>query len=273
MKSFKAITIICFFFVTIGLFFGLSKAQTEAQIDPTENAEVSTTNAGLVVKVADGDALPISIKLSNFGGGKRVDVLLKYSILTSKGVEIYSISDTIAVETTASFIKTITIPSGTAPGTYIAKTSIIYNGQLVPATTQFTFTVEPKILGIFQNDFILYGIIIVVVGFLLILLGSALIKRSRMMRLAPLDYSDVPKNQRIFYEILSDTIMQMRQRAGDEALDIASHVNGLKIDEKTGRILSISDQPSKIIATLVAEYEKLLGKKVSFSFRREAENK
>jgi hypothetical protein len=61
--------------------------------------------------------------------------------------------------------------------------------------------------------------------------------------------------------------MQMRGRVGDQALEIASHIDGLKIDKETGRVLDLTEPPAKIIATLVSEYEKLLGKKVSFSFR------
>ena len=82
------------------------------------------------------------------------------------------------------------------------------------------------------------------------------------------DYSDKPKDQIIYYEMLSDTIVQMRLRVGDKAIDIATHINGLTIDEKTGRVLSFSDDPAKIVATLVSEYGKKLGEKVSFAIRK-----
>lgn len=240
-----------------------------AETATTQNAQVNTSNAGIATKVAAGELLPISVKLSNFGGGKRVDVLVKYSIFNNNGNEIYSASETVAVETTDNFIKKIQVPFGTTPGTYTAKTSVTYQGQQVPATTQFSFTVERKILGIFQSDFILYGSIAIIISILLVLLGRLLIKRQRAMRFIPFDYSNIPHSKRTFYEILSDTIMQMRGRVGDDALIIASNINGLKIDIKTGRILTLTDKPAKIIATLVSEYEKRLGKKVSFSFRRE----
>lgn len=72
---------------------------------------------------------------------------------------------------------------------------------------------------------------------------------------------------RTFYEILSDTIMDMRQRVGDQAIIIANSIDGLKIDPDSGKVLSISENPSKIIAELVSKYEVELGKKVSFLFR------
>lgn len=256
----------CLSTVLVGLF--LMPSVLFAQTDITKNARVDTSNAGVVVKVAPGELLPISVKLSNFGGGKRVDVLVAYSIFSSAGEEIYLTNETVAVETTNNFIKTIQIPFGTTGGTYIAKTSITYLGQVVPATTQFPFTVEKKILGIFQSNFFFYGGIAILTSLLMILLGHSLIKRRRAMRLTPFDYSDISHDMRIFYEILSDTIMEMRERVGDEALKIATNINGLKINKETGRVLALTEHPSKIIATLVSDYERLLGKKVSFSFRR-----
>lgn len=230
--------------------------------------EVDTSNAGFIAKVAPGELLPISVKLSNFGGGKRVDVVIKYTILTSAGEEIYSSNETMAVETTADFIKTIQIPFTTNPGTYIAKTTINYEGQLVPATTQFPFTVEWKIIGLFQSDFFRYGGITILFSIIMFALGHELVKRRNVTRFTPLDYSNIPHQRRVFYELISDTVMGMRQRVGDAALDIAAHTDGLVIDEKTGRVLKFTESPSKVVAQLVSGYEKALGQKVSFSFRK-----
>lgn len=261
MKSLSRIALVFLLTSAMGLIFTV-------QASDNENTQVATSNAGGVVKVAPGEILPISIKLSNFGGNNRVDVLLTYGIFTSAGNEIYSNSETVAVETTASFVKTIQIPFGISPGTYIAKTFITYEGQLAPATTQFPFIVERKILGLFQSDFFLYGAVTVVVSISTFLLGRALIKRRRASRFILFDYSNISQDKRTFYEILSDTIVSMRGRVGDDALLIASRIDGLKINRETGRVISITESPSKIIATLVLEYEKKLGKKVSFSFRR-----
>lgn len=259
MKLLNNVILACLFIIAPGLIF----------ISPIAFAQqVNTSNAGLVVKVAPGELLPISVKLSNFGGNNRVDVLITYGIFASSGKEIYSTNETVAVETTANFVKTIQIPFDAAPGIYTARTSIIYGGQLVPATTQFPFTVERKIFGLFQSDFFLYGGVTAVVSVLMVLLGRALVKRRSATRFTPFDYFDISRDKRTFYEILSDTIMQMRQRVGDDALLIASRIDGLKINEETGRVLYIAENPSKIIASLVSEYEKTLGKKVSFSFRK-----
>ena len=245
-------------------------SSVSAQEDTVKNVLVETTSAGVPVKVAAGEFLPVEVTLKDFGSGSKVDVLIKYSIFDNTDKEIYSTSDTVAVVTTASFVKEVQVPLGVPPGIYVAKTSIIYLGQLSPATTEFSFTVERKILGVFQSDLILYGGLTTSFSVLMVLFGYTLVKRIRAARLHVFDYSYIPKNERVFYEILSDAIMTMRMRAGDEALFIASNIDGLKINSKTGKVVSFTSSPSKIIATLVREYENVLGKKVSFAFRPKA---
>ena len=232
-------------------------------------AEVHTNSASLVSKVAPGEFLPLSVKLLNFGSQNRVDVDVSYEILNKKGERVHFIKETVAVETTASFVKTIQIPFDVSPGEYTAKTYISYQGQLVPAVSSFPFKVERKIAGFFQSDFIYYLGFTLFISILTLIFGHTLMKHYRKNRLSPIDYSDIPHDLRIFYEILSDTIMEMRERVGDDAISIATKIDGLKIDKDTGRVLELSSSPAKIIATLVSEYEKLLGKKVSFSLRPE----
>jgi hypothetical protein len=266
MKSLKNTILIRLSIAMIGLVF--LPFIVFAQSDVTKNAQVNTSNAGLVAKVAPGELLPISVKLLNFGGGKKVDVTISYEITDLNGKIILNNTETIAVETTASFIKEIQIPFNTAPGRYIAKSSIAYLDQVAPATTEFPFIVESKIFGLFQEDFYLYGSIVLLVGVTMGIVGRLWVRRRRATRLVPMDYSDIAHDERIFYEILSDIIMEMRERVGDDALLIASRINGLKIDKETGQVLTFTEHPSKVIAELVSKYEKLLGKKVSFSFRQ-----
>lgn len=255
--------------VAIILSLHLSPLFASAQESVTKDARVDTDSAGLVTRVAPGELLPISISLANFGGGRRVDVLVISRILDETGAERHTSSETVAVETTANFVKTIQIPSTLPPGRYVASTSVAYAGQLVPATSTFSFTVERKVLGQFQSDLVLYGGAALGAGLLLFALGRTWVAYRRPRRAELLEYDDIPHDVRTFYEIISDTVTQMRQRVGDDALVIASHIDGLSIDERTGRVLSLSKPPAKVIATLVTEYEKSLGQKVSFSFRQE----
>ncbi len=230
-----------------------------------QSGEVRSEQSRLSARAAPGETLPFAVKLLNFGFTKRTDVQITYRITDSAGNEIYSESETVAVETTASFVKDIPIPPGTPPGTYLASSDITYPGQVEPAHSEFYFSVEPKIFGLWQRDFYLYGGGTILFAVLIAILARAFIRHRRASRFAPHDYRNVPYAERVFYELISDTVMSMRQRVGDQALIIASQIDGLKIDEQ-GKVIQLTAKPSKVIADLVSRYEKL-GQKVSFSFR------
>lgn len=233
--------------------------------EPKTN-EMETGSGRLVSKVAPGEFLPISVKLINFGEGRRVDVDVDYQILNSNNVVVFSQSETVAVETTASFVKNIQIPLDLPSGEYIASSKITYEGQEVPATSKFEFSVERKIAGIFVSQFILYGTVTILVGIAFAVLSRLIIKR-RASRSNPHEYSDVPKEERLFYEIISDIIMQMRSHKGDQAIQIAGKIDGLVINEENGRVLKINKDPAEIVALLIFQYQKSFGKKMIFSPR------
>ncbi len=255
--------------ITVALFFpfvsvsALETTQPVPVAQVLKNARVDTSNEGMDSRVAPGDRLLMAVRLANFGGGKKVDVKITYTVLDGKGLTLYTSAETVAVETTANFIKTIPISKLTPPGIYTAKSFITYQDQVVPATTEFTFTVDHKYFGLFFDDFLKYSSITMVLGVLLGMIGHILVKRYRVARLKPFEYSSLPHNERVFYELLSDTLLDMRKRVGDVALDIATDIDGFKIDKNTGQVLQISKSPSKIIALLVSRYEGLFGKKYS----------
>ena len=239
-----------------------------ATIMAQEGSEIKTSSGNLVTRVAPGELLPVQVNLTNFGGGKRVDVTINYHILDRNGNDVVTENETVAVETTASYIKIIQIPRNVPPGQYTAEARITYQGQKVSATANYQFTVERKIAGMFVSQFAVYGIITVFVGIVFVILSRLIKKKLRVSRLAPHEYPETPKEERIFYEIISDIIAQMRQRVGNKALDIAKSIDDLVIDENNGRILIIKKSPAKIIAFLILKYEKMLGEKVSFAFPR-----
>lgn len=256
--------------VFVVLLFGNSHyAQSAPRIALAQDVRVDTSNTAIASKVAPGDLLPIAVKLLNFGSNQRVDVVITYTITDNKNIVVAVEHETVAVETTASFVKTFQIPQGIDSGIYVAHASIVYPDQITPATTQFSFTVEQRYLGLFEDDFITYGGFTIIVGLLMGILGHIFVRRVRASRFKPISYSDIPKDDRVFYELISDTILGMHEKVGDVAFDIAGNIPGMKIDKDTGRVLSLSDRPSKIVAALVAEYEKVLGKKVSFALRQE----
>lgn len=164
----KSLCLKCFYLLAITLiiaswFFAVAAIAQES--------EVKTSSANLVTRVAPGELLPVSVKLVNFGGGRRVDVTIDYSILNEKGDVVLTEKETVAVETTASFIKILQIPQNTPPGNYTAQSSITYQGQKVPATASYQFTVERKIAGMFVSQFLIYGAITLVVGIIFAFIG------------------------------------------------------------------------------------------------------
>ena len=56
--------------------------------------------------------------------------------------------------------------------------------------------------------------------------------------------------------------MQMRYRVGDRAIEIAGNINGLVIKEGSGRVLEINKDPAEIVALLVLQCQKQIGKKM-----------
>lgn len=226
------------------------------------------TSGALISKVAPGELLPVSVKLLNFGGGKRVDVTLWYRIFDSAGGEVLSISETVAVETTASFVKLVQVPHNFLPGIYTVRTDIAYAGQEVPATSQFPFTVERKFAGLFVNQLAVLGVSTFAVAAMGAFAGRFFVRRRRVMDVGQYDYLEVPQHERVFYRIIADTITQMRLRVGDDAMRIAQNISGLTVDFETGKVLKIEKDPSKIVALLVLRYETLLGQRVSFDLTK-----
>lgn len=223
-------------------------------------------------KIAPGEILPVSVKLVNFGSQQRVDVIVTYEIFDKNGSQVYADSETVAVDTTASFIKRIQLPKDIKPGAYTVQTSMKYPYQEAPAVSKFQIVVEEKIGGFFISDLILYGIILAIIIIIAIILTYFLSRKKPEFDVDYYDYSDKPKDQMIYYEILSDIISEMRLRVGDDALIIAEDIPGLTINAKTGLIIDIKKEPAEIIALLIARYGKILGKKVSFSLRQKKHN-
>ena len=254
-------TILFLAVLLIGYTFQVSAAE------PTIK-QVKTSGEAMALRVAPGELLPISVKLVNFGGGKKIDVTINYQILDSNNTVEVDETETVAVETTASFIRNIQIPNGLPPGKYTAISNISYEGQEIPATSKFQFTVEKKIAGIFVSQLILYGIIILLVGVAFAIVSRLLIKHRQASRITPHEYPDVPKQDRLFYEIISDVIMQMHHHIGDKALEIARNIDGLVINKNNGRVLEINKDPAEIVALLLLQYEKNTGKKMSFAPRK-----
>lgn len=260
-----------FVFLVLLTGFLSAKAQdtpigAEADIGTVDASQESGKN-----RIGAGEILPVSIKLVNFGSQKRVDVIVNYKIFDSNNNEIYSESETVAVETTAGFVKKLQLPYNIKPGTYSLMSSLIYPDQQQPAESKFFFRVERKFAGFFVSDLILYIIVILFIILIAVAITytfTALNKRRSLVH----DYTDKPKNEIIYYEILSDVISQMRLRIGNDALEIAKGIPDLEINDKNGLVVNIKKNPAKIVALLIDRYEEATGSRVSFSLPQKTHN-
>lgn len=253
-----------FFLIASGI---SAQAQTNNYDSAVGIGNIDTQSESAESRFAPGEFLPISIKLVNFGSQKRVDVVINYKILDGNENEIYSENETVAVETTASFIKRIQLPYNIKPGTYTVESILNYPDQIQPAVSKFPLLVEKKLGGFFQSDLIFYAVIFIFTLSTIIILIYLFNGWNKKRAFDSHDYSDKPKEQMIYYEILSDIISQMRLRIGDDAIEIAKNTPDLEINEKNGLIISIKKDPAKIIALLIFNYEKLYGQRISFGLR------
>lgn len=254
--------IINFYIIFVLFLFTFTHLALAQQVGTVNLTSESANN-----KFAPGEFISFSIKLTNFGSLKRGDVTLNYQIQDSKNTQIVSSSETVAVETSASFVKRIPLPSTLKPGNYTLTTNLIYSGQQDPAVSKFNFVVESKIAGLFQSDLIILFIISTLIISILLFIFYLFNKRNRVNKIASYDYSDRPKSQMIYYEILGNVINQMRLRIGDSALEIAQGIPDLEINKKTGKIVDIKKEPAKIIALLIYRFEKFSGQKISFGLQ------
>jgi|SRR3989344_722257 len=265
-----------FSFLALCLVFLLSISKTPLLAQTTNTSgSVNVLSENSSNRIAPGDFLPISVKLVNFGSERRIDVTINYKVFDNADKElylqreVYSESETMAVETTASFVKRIQVPYQFKPGLYTVVTVLNYPYQEQPAVSKFPFLVEEKIGGFFKSDLLIYSFFVLLVIAVVILITYFFTswKRKQIISITSHDYNNKPKDQIIYYEILANIIAQMRLRIGNSAIEIAQDLPNLKIDLNSGFVINIGEDPAKIVALLITRYEKLLGKPISFSLR------
>lgn len=225
--------------------------------------EVDVNNSLQSVRHAPGDRIPFQVRLSNFGGGSRVDVLVRYEVLSESGDVIIAEDETLAVETTASYIHTLVLPADIASGAYIARVAITYPGQSQPASSSFRFTVAPALFGVFLRDAAMYVLALAAAS------GGAYLLLRRHPARKGHEYSHIPPSARIYYEIISDILHEMRLHSGDKALVLARNVPGLTIGDD-GRIQAVNGDPADVVARLIEAYETDSNSRISLSFGKRA---
>ena len=96
------------------------------------------------LEVLPGEEILGEIKLYNLGELGRIDVKVEYIIKDENNNVVTTASDTIAVETQTSFIKSVLIPKNAKYGRHMFYVRITYNSKVASASTFFEI-VEPGI--------------------------------------------------------------------------------------------------------------------------------
>ncbi len=103
--------------------------------------------------------------------------------------------------------------------------------------------------------------------YLILLSGVSYALFLAFKKLAIHNYSNVPDENRAYYETISDMITQMHNSIGDSAFKIADAVGGLAVDRKNGRVLNITKNPDEVISALFIRYENAYKKKLKVDVR------
>ncbi len=223
--------------------------------------DVHTESALNAQRIAPGEALPLRVRLANFGNQSKTDVSVTFRVVNAYGDLVALEEETIAIETTASIIRNITLPHNVPTGTYTVQVDVRYPGQQAPAQSSYQFRIEKQIVGIFVSDALKYSLIV-----LLALLASVLAFRHfrRIQTASHYDYSNIPPHERIYYEIIGEIIHEMRLHDGDRVFTLVQKIPGLTVSAG-GRVERIPGNPTGAVATLVKEYERCFGKHANFA--------
>ena len=226
-----------------------------------ENTISSTVSLGSYQPIVAGESLPVYIQLLNFGTpGEKVDVSLVFSVYDSSDVLVLDRTETVAVQTTASFTRYFTIPESLNPGDYTLKLNVAYLGKKFPAISEQQFTIEKDFLGYGVSDW--YKAI--PFGLLPFVFVVIVWRQRRSHHEVQRDYSHVAKHQPTHYEIIHDIIDSLHYSLGGKEVEaIVNRIPGLSINEMNGHIEEISGPTEVILSQLIREYENTVGKKAN----------
>ena len=123
-----------------------------------------------------GKPVVFTARILNLANDNRVDITLKYYAIDSKQNVIFTKSETLAVETQASFVREVKLPQETPTGDYTIKAEIIYNDNK-EAESQDSF----KIIKNNRSNIEILIIVVIIVTVILFILIFFLSKIRRFI--------------------------------------------------------------------------------------------
>ena len=225
------------------------------------SVSVSVPERYATVKAGERLYFELSIKYPE--NRVRKDLRLTYTLLHGESVLAQS-KVLRAIETQASFIDYMVVPENVDMGLYTVRV-MIEDYENLHKETETTFTVVPNVNKVARlfGVLVLFGITVVI----LLLIVQIMYTRSRWKKMLynRHDYSNIPQEKRVYYEMISGVIAQMRARVGRKSISLAQTIDGLTVSDQ-GRVDSINRDPSEILAELVHAYKRKFGKNVNFIY-------
>lgn len=123
-------------------------------------------------KILAGEKLWFTTKILNLANKQRMDITLDYEIFDWDKKLIAKKSETVAIETQASFVGEIQIPVNALPGDYILSVSVVQlNNIILKSERSFQVRAEKDFENFFEKNLVILIIAIFVLAVIIILLG------------------------------------------------------------------------------------------------------
>lgn len=216
------------------------------------------------IRIAPGDELVLPVSLQGAGVEGMPDVTVLYQI--RRGDELL-ITETDSVTGTGGLRreKKINLPKNFAQGIYTASGSVLYSGKTIADVLKLQFVVENKFAGFFVSQLLSTVNILLLFVVILVLFNKFFVLKSR--KVIPYDYTSIPESERVYYEMISDMIIQIHDSIGDKAYKMANAIPGLSVDSESGKIMRIAKDPSEVMSVLFIKYQTVFKKKLNIKAR------
>lgn len=132
--------------------------------------------------ITPGSELWFETKLLNLADLGKRDVTLSYEILDTNLQHITSKTETVAVQTQASFVSSLQLPMDVTPGNYFLKLTLNdkTNQQTIESQTTFTIHEEEKPKTMPYLNYIPIALAALAVILILVYQGNILLKKARL---------------------------------------------------------------------------------------------
>jgi len=227
---------------------------------------IDSSNGTTVVSIPDkykviapGDEILVETILDQFRFNKKTDVVVNYEVKDQDMGSILKQHQTVAIETQASFLKTIDLPQDIPTGRYTLFNSIQNLDSTILATANTSFEVAKPSPGYSEskNIFIITHrsiVVLCLIAGLTILLGILLMNKKKV----PTSPHNI-KEKNISYRDLVETIVKQNSFfGGDKSITLANEVKGLSVSQK-GDVIKMCGNGLETIKSLIRLYRLSIG--------------